>query len=61
MTDSRDSVNEVVRVQQVGSPAGISDQQFAVHEVVPGSFVPLEQAVQFGSVGHPVGEKTDPD
>jgi len=24
-------------------------------------FVPLEQAVQFGGVGHSIGEKTDPD
>jgi hypothetical protein len=61
MTDSRNPVNEVVRVQQLRSPAGISDQQLAIHEVVPGGFVSLEQAVEFGSEGHSVGEKTDPD
>jgi len=48
-------------MQQLASPAGISDQQLAINEVVPGGFVYLEQAVEFGSERHPVGEKTNPD
>src|SRR5690349_5662994 len=61
MTDGRDPVNKIVRVQEPGPPAAISDEQLAVHKVVPGSFVPLEQTIEFGSVGHPIGEKPDPD
>jgi hypothetical protein len=39
MTDSRNSVNEVVRVQKLASPTGISDQQLAVYQIVPGCLV----------------------
>jgi hypothetical protein len=42
MTDSRNSVNEFVRVQHLPSPTGISDQQLSIYEVMPGGFVSLE-------------------
>jgi hypothetical protein len=42
MSDSRNSVNEFVRVQQLPSPTGISDQQLAIYEVMPGGFVLIE-------------------
>ena len=61
MADRRNPVNQVVRVQEVASPTGMSDQQLAIHKVVPGGFVSLEQPVQFDSIGRAVGQKTDPD
>ena len=61
MCDSRDPVDEVVRAQEPTSPAGTSDQQLAIHEIVPGGFVGLEQTVQFRGMGHPAGEETNPD
>src|ERR1700733_13688821 len=61
MTGMRNPVNKVVRIQQLGSPAAISDQQLAIHEVVPGGFSSHQQAVQFGGVGHAVCEEADPD
>jgi len=39
VTDSRNPVNEVVRVQKPASPTGISDQQLAVYQIVPGGLV----------------------
>jgi hypothetical protein len=39
MPDSRNSVNQLIRAQQLASPAGISDQQLAIHQFVPGGFV----------------------
>jgi hypothetical protein len=42
MTDGRNPVNEFVRVQQLPSLTGISDQQLAIYEVMHGDFVLTE-------------------
>jgi hypothetical protein len=42
MTDSRNSMNEVVRVQKPASPTCISDQQLAVYQIVPCGLVSLK-------------------
>jgi hypothetical protein len=42
MTDSRNLVNELVRVQQLPSPTGVSDQQLAIYEVMSGGYVLIE-------------------
>lgn len=54
-------MNAVVGFQKLNSPAGIADQQLAIHEVMAGNFVSLEQTIQFGGKRHPVREKTNPD
>jgi hypothetical protein len=61
MTDSRNLVDEVVRVQKLASPSSISDQQLAIYKIVPNRVVSLQQTVQFGSVGHPIRKETNPN
>ena len=61
MLNIRHSVHEFVRVQQLPSTAGISDEQLAIYEVVPGRFIGFQEVVQFGRVRRPVPEETDPN
>ena len=42
VTDSRNSMDEVVRFQKLASPTGISDQQLAVYQIVSGGLVSLK-------------------
>jgi hypothetical protein len=53
-------VHLLVSIEQLSTTAFVTDKQFAKNEFVAHYFVPLQQRIEFGSVGFTTREEANP-
>ncbi len=54
-------MHSLISGQKLSSASAIADEEFSVNQFVPAHFVQVEEPVQLGRIGRPIGKETNPD